>query len=257
MPRIKPPRPYKLLIMNLLIAGTLGGPLLVPNVREWIFISGLSPRSPVRNLAASFLRWHSSDPSVTALTRVVNTVGPAFNRELAATAVASLSEIAGRSFDSGGDWNRTVARINDWAAERLGRPLDDNDGVLHWFPPSDKVRGDLDEIADKDPEVAWRAWSAFDVLVATNSGEFLWKAGMALGDPRPISFSIHRVDGYFEGQPHPIDSGDEGQLVDTVGESLALLLWQYAGVGDDEFPEDFASWWREYARLNHLPPPVD
>jgi len=30
--------------------------------------------------------------------------------------------------------------INDWASQRLGRPFDDNDGVLGWFPLSEGVR---------------------------------------------------------------------------------------------------------------------
>jgi hypothetical protein len=256
MSRRKPRTSYKLLVVNLLIAGLLGGPLLIPSVRERAFVAAVSPRYPyLRNLAASFLRWHSTDASVSTLVRVVNTVGPEFNRRLAATAVASLGEIAGRPFD-GDDWSETVARVNDWASERLGRPLDDNDGVLGWFPLSEKVRGYVEEIADEDPEVAWSAWSSFDVMVASSSGEFLWEAGKALGDPRPISFSIRGGGGSFEGQPDPIGNRRELQLVDTVGESLALLLWQYAGVGDDAFPDDFASWWREIARRNHLPPPA-
>ncbi len=46
----------------------------------------------------------------------------------------------------------------------------------------------------------------------------------------------------------------EMALAHTVGEALALKLWSYAGVGDDELPADFHAWWQEYSRARHLPP---
>jgi len=198
----------------------------------------------VRALAAD-----SSPARSLALVRLLATVDPVADAELAHAALAALSVDA-----------TPVAEVNRSVAERLGRTVDANGGVLAWFPVDERLRPRIDDIASDDLHRAWGSWATFAAGELTSREEFLYAVGAALGDERPLHFAIkrggffiHAADGpAFEGQPEPIASYADEALAHTVGEALALKLWSY--LPDQDFPADFHAWWREYAASHHLPP---
>jgi hypothetical protein len=259
-----------------------GGALLVPDVREQAYLAILSPDGPpspqLRRFAARQLAGHPTPESVETLVRLVNTAwGEA--PELAADSVASLERIAGRGpVAPPVDPQDAAAWVNPWAAERLGRALDDNGGVLGWFPIAGSLVAGLEALASPEPEIAAASWSLYGAGVITSPGDLLLLSGAALADRRPISFALvpdpDGEGGAMSALSEPMADHGDRVLARTVGEAIALRYWlllagrhetlsartdrqaaeDLARLGLGAFPSDFPAWWAEQARAHRLPP---
>jgi hypothetical protein len=254
----------------LFIAVTVGMPWAAwwtwqkPDVRERAALAAVAPlggiiefdRMPaVRAWAAQELAAQQTAPSLLGLIRLLNTIDPERDADVAAAAMDALRAAAGHAAGSGA-WNEQLARANLWVAEQTGRTLDAHGGVLGWFAVAPEFQRTIDVIAGDDPHAAWSAWSSFGAGTLTTPEAFLFAAGGALADPRPIAFEIRRTSPpgmplRFEGQPR-VPAGSV--LARTVGEALALRLWQYDGIYSESMTEDFGPWWDDYARRRLLPP---
>jgi hypothetical protein len=265
----------------LVVLPAIIGPALLPAVRERVYLAVLPPDGPplpqLWRWAARRLAGHPTPESVQALVRLVNTTWEDSPR-LAADSLASLERIAGREPGRQDDAWESAAWVNPWAAERLGRALDANGGVLGWYAVDERLRAGLDALASPDPEAGAAAWSLYGAGIVTSPETFLLLGGAALADPRPIAFAIVAGrEGESAGPtalPEPLAAHAEPALARTVGEALALRYWLYlAGrqealaartdreaaaelarldVGD--FPLDFRAWWTDHARTRRLPP---
>lgn len=238
----------------------LGVAWMVPAGRSALCRLAVAPHPPfsqdvripaLRTAAARHLAADPTDENLLALLKVANTADPQQSPEVLAATIAKLLALAGEDTAAEGD---PLGRINRWAARRLGRTLDANDGVLGWYPvEEERYRRALDEMAGDDVQAAASAWSAFGLGDLTNPEDFLWAVGPALADRRPIHFVLRNAGG-----PEALSERREGTadfvLAETVGEAVALRLWGYDGVDGAQFPEDFWEWWAGYARARHLPP---
>lgn len=142
-----------------------------------------------------------------------------------------------------------------WASEHFDRPLDANRGVLGWFEVNGRYGAELDRIASREISDAWAAWESLGLGVLVSPEDFLWALGPALSDPRPIHFAIYGDVAWPNAQPDPVLENPRPVLAHTVGEALAIKLWTYQGVGDEELPEDFTAFWADFATRHQLPPP--
>jgi hypothetical protein len=194
---------------------------------------------------------------VLALVRLLNTVSFDEDSQVAERALGSLAAIAGQPFARTGEleWSQVLGEANRWAAVRLGRPLDANAGVLGWFGVEEGYRSRVDWVASASPQEGCTNLFWFGPEVFATAEELLNRAGAALGDGRPISFVLVRNGNRTECKPEPLADFEGQPLARTVGEALALKLWEFRGVGSNTFPEDFRTWWTEYARQRHWPPP--
>lgn len=210
-----------------------------------------------RVLAVTLLRHDHSDVSVLALVRLLNTVSFDEDRPVAEAALESLAAIAGQAFARSGEleWSQVVGEANRWVAGRLGRALDANDGVLGWFGVEEDYRSRVDSVASASPHEGCTNLFWFGPEVYATAEELLTRAGAALGDGRPISFVLVRENGRTECKPERLADFEGTPLARTVGEAIAVKLWQFRGVGGETFPDDFRTWWIEYARRRHWPPP--
>ncbi|MBA3886931.1 MAG: hypothetical protein H0X67_14555 [Acidobacteria bacterium] len=235
-----------------------------PDVRERVALAVLDPlggsieyhRVPaVRLWAARELAAQQSPAALLGLIRLLNTIDPQADPEFAAAALEALGMAAGLDAASG-EWHERLARANRWVAERVDRSVDGHDGVLGWFPVAPEFQRLVEAMGGGTPYDGWSAWSGFGAGTLTSPEAFLYAAGSALADPRPIAFAIRRTSAPgapldFEGQPDP----PQGEvLVRTVGEAMALHLSQYLTVDTNTLSDDFRVWWSEYARRRLLPP---
>lgn len=210
-----------------------------------------------RVLAVKLLRHDHSDVSVLALVRLLGTVSFDEDRPVAEAALESLAAIAGQPFARTGElqWSQVVGEANRWAAGRLGRALDANDSVLGWFGVEEGYRSRVDSLASASPQEGCTNLFWFGPEVYATAEELLTRVGAALGDGRPISFVLVWENGHAECRPERLADFEGMPLARTVGEAIAVKLWQFRGVGGETFPEDFRTWWAEYARQRHWPPP--
>lgn len=234
-----------------------------PQTRERVALALVEPGGSVvdfqnvpalRAWAARELAVQHTPPALLGVIRLLNTIDPEGQAEVAAAGMGALHAAAG--LEPQGEWYEQLARMNRWAAERTGRALDAHGGVLLWFPVSEGVQSALEAIGGRDPREAWLAWTHFGAGSLTNPEAFLYAAGGALGDRRPIPFAIHRTSApgaplEFEGQPEPPGAD---ALAHTVGEAMALHMWWYDGVHDEALTGEFRSWWSDYAARRLLPP---
>jgi hypothetical protein len=139
---------------------------------------------------------------------------------------------------------------------QLGRPLDGNGGVLGWMPVDPRFVPAIERIAGADPQEAWLAWNDFPDDDLVTAEQWVYAVGPALADGRKICFAIYRNGSLVEAQPVPVESRPDA-LAHTVGEALALRLWQTRDFGADRFPDDFDAWWAQWSRANRLPPAPD
>jgi hypothetical protein len=247
-------------VLLALLAGAAAVVEFVPSLRLSLATSILEPFRMMRQIGPA-RRWAlarlASDPSEAALLqllRVLNTLDAEQFPEIAADVDAAASRRAGLAATAELDRAARVRSVNEWAASHLGRTLDANGGVLAWMPVDERLTPAIETIAGADADaacVAWRHFGAGDLVTAE---QWVYAVGAALGDPRPIRFAITRNGPLFEGQAVPMDPHAE-RLAHTVGEALALQLWMKKGVGDDRFPDDFGTWWAQWARTHRLPPP--
>ncbi|MCU0290602.1 MAG: hypothetical protein MUF10_01230, partial [Thermoanaerobaculaceae bacterium] len=210
-----------------------------------------------RVLAVTLLRHDHSDVSVLALVKLLNTVSYEEDQPVAEAALGSLAAIAGQPFARTGElqWSQVLGEANRWAAGRLGRPLDPNDGVLGWFGVEAGYRSRVGSVASASPHEGCANLFWFGPEVFATAEELLNRAGAALGDGRPISFVLVQENGRTECRPERLSDFEGTPLARTVGEAIAVKLWQFRGVGGETFPDDFRTWWIEYARRRHWPPP--
>jgi hypothetical protein len=243
-----------------LLAGAAAVVELAPGLRRSLATTVLEPFGmarqvgPVRRWALARLASDPSTPALLELLRVFNTLDVEQFPEIAADVDAAASRRAGLAPVAEMDRAARVRAVNEWAASQLGRGLDANDGVLGWMPIDERFAPAIETIAGADGNAACMAWRHFAAGELVTPEQFVYAAGPALGDPRPIRFAITRSGPLFEGQVVPMDPRAE-RLAHTVGEALALRLWLKEGVGDDRFPDDFGAWWAEWARSHRLPPP--
>jgi len=211
-----------------------------------------------RVLAVKLLRFDRTDVSVLALVRLLNTISVEADSQVAETALGSLAAIAGQPFARTGElqWSQVLGEANRWAAGRLGRSLDGNAGVLGWFPVEGGFASRVASIGSASPQDGCDNLFWFGPVMFATAEEFLSRAGAALGDGRPISFVLVRENNHLECKPERLADFGGQPLAGTVGEALALKLWEFRGVGSETFPDDFRSWWAEYARGRHFPPPA-
>lgn len=211
-----------------------------------------------RVLAVKLLRFDRSDVSVLVLVRLLNTVSVEADAGVAETALGSLAAIAGQPFARTGElqWSQAIGEANRWAAGRLGRSLDGNAGVLGWFPVEEGFASRVGSIGSASPQDGCDNLFWFGPVMFSTAEEFLKRAGAALGDGRPISFGLVRDGNQLECKPERLADSEGQPLARTVGEALALKLWEFRGVGSERFPDDFHSWWAAYARGRHFPPPA-
>jgi hypothetical protein len=232
----------------------------LPSSRLSFAISALDPFNNYLRQTGFLRRWSldqlvndTSPETVLELLRLVNTVDAARFPELAADMDAAVMRRSGLVPLSEQDREAHLRAVNVWASSYLHKPLDENGGVLGWLPVSERFVDLIDTINSGDLHQAWLAWEHFGAGDLTSPEQFLYAVGPALGDTRPIYFSIVRSAASFEGQPVPIDSRP-GALAHTVGEALALHLWTL--IADYRtLPEDFRVWWSRWAREHRLPPP--
>ncbi|MFN7950461.1 MAG: hypothetical protein U0610_01960 [bacterium] len=268
-----PPAPEQLAIWKLaraapvlLLCAAVAGVALVPSIGGRVgraVVDPLTGMPALRNLGLALMSRDRSDENVLVLLRLANCLDPAVERPVVVAALTALGKLGGEPFAAEGDLDTAIVSANRWAAARLGRSLDANLGVLGWYEPHPIVKPIIERIAGLDRNDAWVAWDHFGAGVLVTPSQFVCAAGPALGDARRIRFAIQRgsFSGYsagtpppFEGQPVPIEEYFGVALADTVGGALALELWTRQGVGDDVFPEDFDTWWSEWARAHRLPP---
>jgi hypothetical protein len=220
---------------------------LAPDTAVFRFAS----QPALRIFAARQLARDLSDENVLALVRLVNTVDPGDEPELFDAGLSTLLGMAGEPEGGGGTLQGQVGFVNAWAARRLGRALDANGGILDWWAVNGEVRQRIETLAGGDAEAAAKAWEELGPVDFASTEDFLYFAGPALADRRPVRFVL---------RPGPrapeavAGAAGEESLAGTVGEALALSLWRYQGVGDQHFPQDFWAWWSGYAREHHLPP---
>ncbi|MCA8966095.1 MAG: hypothetical protein KDC48_14510, partial [Planctomycetes bacterium] len=256
------------LALLVMVAAAVVGFLEVPTLNAPVMVRVLGrevPRlpTPVRVYAVRQLgRPGASDAAVLELARVANTADPEYEAALADAALAALEATAEQPF-AGEDPIERLRAANGWAAERLGRELDANGGVLTWYPPVARFAAAIERVASSDPNDGWMSWSGFGLGDFRSSRDFAAAVGSGLTDPRPISFAIKRgsflfgptEDGpAFEGQPEPIAEHADQVLVHTVGGALALRMWEYDDVPGDTLPDDFVAWWRDFAAARLYPP---
>lgn len=210
-----------------------------------------------RVAAVTLLRHDRSDVSVLALVKLLNTVSYEEDQPVAEAALGSLTAIAGQSFARTGEleWSQVLGEANRWSAARLGRPLDANDGLLGWFGVEEDYLSRVDSVASASPHEGCTNLFWFGPEVLATAEELLTRVGAALGDRRPISFVLVEENGRVECRPDRLADFEGTPLARTVGEAIAVKLWQFRGVGSETFPEDFRTWWVEYARRRHWPPP--
>jgi hypothetical protein len=235
-----------------------------PETREQVALRLVQPGGPfldvqsvpaLRAWAAGELGRLQTPDALLGLVRLLNTLDPSTDQEVAAAGMEALHAAAGLGAPSG-EWIDQVRRMNAWASERLGRSVDAHGGVLGWFRVSPELQEAIDALAGHDAEDGWLAWSSLGAGTLVNVEQFLFAAGNALGDARPIPFSIRRTSApgeplRFEVQPVAPD-GDV--LARTVGEAVALRLWGYNGIEDPAEADDFAAWWSGFAERRLLPP---
>jgi hypothetical protein len=208
-----------------------------------------------RAWAARELAELQTPAALLGVVRLLNTIDPERDPEVAAAGMEALRGIAGfEGLD--GEWAEQLRRMNQWVAERVGRSLDAHGGVLGWYRVSPEFQEAIDAIAGHDPEDGWQAWSSLGAGTLTNVEQFLFAAGNALGDARPIAFAVRRTSA--PGEPLRFDVQPEAPggdvLARTVGEAVALRLWGYHGVHDPAVTDDFAAWWLGFAERRLLPP---
>jgi hypothetical protein len=210
-----------------------------------------------RVLAVKLLRHDHSEVSVLALVKLLNTVSFDEDSQVAERALGSLAAIAGQPFARTGEleWSQVLGEANRWAAVRLGKPLDGNTGVLAWFGVEEGYRSRVESVASASPQEGCTNLFWFGPEVFATAEELLNRVGAALGDERPISFVLVQENGRSECKPERLADFEGTPLARTVGEAIAVKLWQFRGVGSETFPEDFRAWWVEYARRRHWPPP--
>jgi hypothetical protein len=245
-------------LIPLVLGGGLALVMLSRGGRTEVYSFLLEPTFRAnRVLAVKLLRHDHSDVSVLALVKLLNTVSFEQDQQVAETALGSLAAMAGQPFARTGElqWSQVLGEANRWAASRLGRPLDTNEGVLGWFGVEEGYRSRVDWVASASPEEGCSNLFWFGPEVYANAEEFLNRAGAALGDGRPITFVMVREANRTECKPVRLADFEGQPLARTVGEALALKLWEFRGVGGESFPEDFRAWWVEYARQRHWPPP--
>lgn len=247
-------------VLLLLLLG-LGVTWTVPAGRSALCRLAVAPHTPfsrdvripaLRVAAVRQLAAEPTDENLLTLLRVVNTADPSRSPEVLEAAVAELQALAGGKMEAAeGD---AIGQINRWAAQRLGRSLDAHDGVLGWYSVEDETyRSALDAMAGFDLDAAAAAWDGFGLGELNNPEDFLWAAGPGLADRRPIRFVLRRENRLEAlAEDREVYAGEV--LAETVGEALALRLWQYDGVGDEGFPVELWDWWAGYARAHHLPP---
>jgi hypothetical protein len=209
---------------------------------------------PARRWALARLASDPSEPALLQLLRVLNTLDAEQFPGIAADVDAAASRRAGLAATAELNRAARIRAVNEWAASHLGRTLDANGGVLGWMPVDERFAPAIETIAGADANAACLAWRGFGAGDLVTPEQWVYAVGAALGDPRPIRFAITRNGPLFEGQAVPMDPRAEW-LAHTVGEALALQLWMKKGVGDDRFPDDFGTWWAEWARTHRLPPP--
>jgi hypothetical protein len=247
-------------VLIALLAGAAAAVGLVPSLRLSLATSILEPFGmmrqigPARRWALARLASDPSEPSLLQLLRVLNTLDAEQFPEIAADVDAAASRRAGLAATAELDRAARVRAVNEWAASHLGRALDANGGVLAWMPLDERLAPAIETIAGTDADAACSAWRGFGAGELVTAEQWVYAVGGALGDPRPIRFAITRYGPSFEGQVVPMDP-HAARLAHTVGEALALHLWQMKGVGDDRFPDDFGAWWAQWASMHRLPPP--
>ena len=261
-------RPLVFVGLAVLVAGTALTAWRVwqaPAVRERVALAAVVPVGGVipfetmpglRVWAARELAARQTPAALLAAVRLLNTIEPEADPVFAAKILDPLRRAAGQP-GAGGEWNVQLAAINRWVAARVGRSVDGHEGVLGWFAVAQEFQPTIETIAGADPQAGWRAWSGFGAGTLTTSEAFLYAVGRALSDPRPIAFSLRRTSApgsplRVEALPEP-PAGDA--QVRTVGEALALRLWQYQGIAGGTPSEDFGLWWAGFARRRLLPPP--
>ena len=248
-----------LLVLGLGMAGS------VPTIREPVLLKLVSPvfvmPTPIRAFAVRQLGAHDTDEALLAVLQLANTTDPSWGPDLVGDALSALEQIAGQPFEGDAPIAR-VAQANLFAAERLGKTVDANGGVLDWFHVTPRFVSSIESVASSDLHEAWSAWDFLGVGDFHSAYQFAAAVGPALADERPIHFAIKRGDFHtgptpgglaFEGQPEPIAEHSDA-LVDTVGGALALKMWNYDDVPGDEFPADFDAWWKDFAKSRLLPP---
>ena len=234
-----------------------------PAVRERVALAAVAPfggaipfetMPGLRVWAARELMARQTPSAVLAFIRLLNTVDPHEDPVFAAKLMEPLRLTAAHV--ESGEWAVRLAAANRWVAERVGRRLDANGGVLGWFPVAPEFQRAIDTIAGGDAHAAWTAWSRFGAGRLPTSEAFLFAVGSALGDPRPIAFAIRRTSApeeplRVEARPEPPHGDVQAR---TVGEALALRLWQYQGIASGTVVEDFSLWWAGFAKRRLLPP---
>jgi hypothetical protein len=235
-----------------------------PATRERVALSLVEPRGTfldfqslpaVRAWAARELAELQTPAALLGVVRLLNTIDVERHPEVAAGGMEALRAIAGVEGPAG-EWAEQLRRMNLWVAERVGRRVDAHGGVLGWYRVSAEFQEAIDAIAGPDPEDGWRAWSSLGAGTLTDLEQFLFAAGSALGDARPIAFTVRRTSA--PGEPLEFDVQPEAPggdvLARTVGEAVALRLWEYHGVDDPAVTGDFAAWWSGFAARRLLPP---
>jgi len=254
-------RRLPVLLVPLALVG-LAVALLIPASRSALCRLAVAPHPPftdfisipvLRVAGVRCLAAQPDDENLLALLRVANTADPERSPEALAAATSELLRLAGEAPAEAS--SEALGRINRWAAQRLGRQLDANGGIMAWFAvEGESHRRAVEKLADEDALAASAAWDTFGAIDITTTEDFLWARGPALADPRPIHFVLHTYGGPPWARPEPREGYAGPVLAETVGEAVALSLWGYEGVGSAEFPTEFWTWWAGYARARHLPP---
>jgi hypothetical protein len=219
--------------------------------------SGIARRiGPARRWALTRLAGDRDPAALLQLLRVLNTVDAERFPEIAADVDAAASRRAGLPPLAERDRAARLLAINAWAAAQLGRSLDGNGGVLGWMPVEPRFVPAIERIASPDAQEAWLAWNDFAADDLVTAEQWVYAVGPALADGRKIRFAIYRNGPLVEAQPVPVESRPDA-LAHTVGEALALHLWQTRDFGAQRFPDDFNAWWAQWSRARRLPPAPD
>jgi hypothetical protein len=133
--------------------------------------------------------------------------------------------------------------------DRVGLRRATDDFVVFVAGPaaSERVEASSSLISARDRARRLASLLAINTWAAAQLGRSLDGNGGVLGwmpiDPRFVP-AIERVAG-------------ADALAHTVGEALALHLWQTRDFGAQRFPDDFNAWWAQWSRARRLPPAPD